>query len=701
MVGAGHCVCIKMNQHKGSIGVLLRRGTGAWWLWLLAVASWSDVGATDRQPGTTGQLIYQTQLFSAKNRAKVSSEKGDHAHGAASRNKGSRGITLDDLQHAKNQAKPLSAAPTADSGVADRTTTTTDQPRTDSRIQFISAENRSKVASKKDARDHAVNSRNIDTRGVTLAELMHERVPQEKQIQLGSWKVRRLDEGEVSQKKDTRKDARPLLIERAQPIGAVEAQAPMSQSVWNSALAIDTSAAKNKQPNAGIEESSTKNKKSKAKSKKSEPENQKMVTLERVVTQSQFGALGPPMTLAEAVKQALERHPRVAQARSAVEERRFQVDAAKAGYYPKINAEITGGLQRSGGGIGDEQRAQLSASQMLYDFGKVSSEVAKARAGLDLEMAEQDAALDDIAKEVADVFVDVQRNSNLMVFAEEQVDRLQALSDLAKTRYSAGASTRSDYEQTVTRLEAARLTEMELSAQLDRSRALLSALLGETRQVDVSEDFPDARLESECLVVNADKVDSSPQVSAAIARYNEAEAGLKQAKARALPTLSLEPYISRRISDDRLSNVGKVDSGVFLKMSVPLYQGGASTAERRAAKAAANGAKTGVDAMRLTAKQEVLKAKSAISGVRASKSSHAARMAAIDLTGDLYKKQYLQLGVRSLLDLLNAEQERYMARTAQRNAEFDLRKLDVACLYHVGRLRPAILDNDMRQKRSK
>ena len=55
-------------------------------------------------------------------------------------------------------------------------------------------------------------------------------------------------------------------------------------------------------------------------------------------------------------------------------------------------------------------------------------------------------------------------------------------------------------------------------------------------------------------------------------------------------------------------------------------------------------------------------------------------------TKDLYRKQYLDLGTRSLVDLLNAEQEYHQARVEVLNSELDLKASQIECAYSQGLL---------------
>ncbi|PLP18755.1 transporter, partial [Klebsiella pneumoniae] len=59
-----------------------------------------------------------------------------------------------------------------------------------------------------------------------------------------------------------------------------------------------------------------------------------------------------------------------------------------------------------------------------------------------------------------------------------------------------------------------------------------------------------------------------------------------------------------------------------------------------------------------------------------------------------YQDQYLQLGTRPLLDLLNVDQEIYQAQFNQVLTEAQLRNLELDCLFSTGKMRAVFaLDN--------
>jgi adhesin transport system outer membrane protein len=91
----------------------------------------------------------------------------------------------------------------------------------------------------------------------------------------------------------------------------------------------------------------------------------------------------------------------------------------------------------------------------------------------------------------------------------------------------------------------------------------------------------------------------------------------------------------------------------------------------------------------LQASQELTDARSRAKGYAGRRSVLDERTGSIEHTRDLYRQQYLDLGTRSLLDLLNAEQEFHGARVESVNNMLDLQRMQVDCLAAAGGLRRA------------
>src|SRR5690606_7567100 len=144
-----------------------------------------------------------------------------------------------------------------------------------------------------------------------------------------------------------------------------------------------------------------------------------------------------------------------------------------------------------------------------------------------------------------------------------------------------------------------------------------------------------------------------------------------EASAQTLPTLSLEGTAARALNAETHSG-RKNDLTAMLNLSMPFYQGGGLRAQKRAASHALSAASEAINNVRLTAGQSLAEARNQAAGFQQRTNLLSERVDSIELTRDLYQDQYLELGTRTLLDLLNAEQEYQQSRITQANNRYDL-----------------------------
>lgn len=113
------------------------------------------------------------------------------------------------------------------------------------------------------------------------------------------------------------------------------------------------------------------------------------------------------MTLHDAVKIAIQRHPKISEAMANLSSKNAQIDVARANYYPQLSGGLGTGNFTSG--ERGRQVLELNATQMFYDFGKVRSAVDVQRAGLIAEQAELLVTIDDVANQVALAMINIIR----------------------------------------------------------------------------------------------------------------------------------------------------------------------------------------------------------------------------------------------------------------------------------------------------
>jgi adhesin transport system outer membrane protein len=393
--------------------------------------------------------------------------------------------------------------------------------------------------------------------------------------------------------------------------------------------------------------------------------------------------------LEQAVRIAVDWHPSISEAIGTLYQQAEGINVAVAGYYPQISGGIKGGYTSGYGSDDGSQSVSISLKQMLYDFGKVSNAVEAARAKAARSQAGILLAIDQVSRDTAFAYIEVQRYQRLVDVAREQIRGVGDIVELARQRSDMGASTRSDVVQAQSRAEGAMATLQEYKALYARWQSTLTNLLGRQTPPQVSDTFTPSMTNACSAPVGTDAL---PAVLQAAAQRTQAQAELAQAKSEAYPTLSLQPSINQFLDDhydDQNSTINRTQAGIFLNLEVPIYQGGAISARSRAASYALTAADSAEDAARLQARQGLGEAQAQTSGLTRRLSSLESRQNSITEARELYGRQYLELGTRPLLDLLNAEQEIHQSRFDLANTQADLRRLQIDCLYNSGALRRA------------
>lgn len=395
-------------------------------------------------------------------------------------------------------------------------------------------------------------------------------------------------------------------------------------------------------------------------------------------------AADAPVTLESAAREAIAWHPSLVEAAGALAARGEDVKAARAGYLPTISAGVGSGYDsRVSGTL--RPRPQVGASQMLFDFGKVSSEIAGARAGTRIGRADLLLAVDTLIRDTAYAIVEYQRAAAQRVIAREQADRIGEISALVGKRAQLGAATRSDALQAQARVEAASASLATVEAAERRWASNLAFLLGrDTPPSGVSPDMPDWLMRS--CSGPAPAWDGVPAVMAAEARAERAAAALRRSRADRYPTLSVGGDASTDITSP-LGNRGIYNFG--LRVSSNVFAGGITKARARSAAYELDSAKAATRRVRNESSQRLAEARQQIESLSQVVATLTSRQTNMRETGRLYRIQYLEMGTRTLVDLLNAEQELQQVRFEAVNVAQNLRSLQIDCLFLSGRVRDA------------
>jgi len=395
------------------------------------------------------------------------------------------------------------------------------------------------------------------------------------------------------------------------------------------------------------------------------------------------------LSMFDAVHRAVGWHPLIAESIGNLYQQRQGVKAARSAYFPQLSAGIVAGEDTEYKREGDGHAIQLNVSQMLFDFGKVSSSVRQAKANVRRSQAQVLQSIDEVAKQTAKATIEVQRYQALLESSEEQIEGVSAIANLVQIRKEQGASSRSDVLQAQSRINAAQTSKHQMEALLQRWRSTLQNLTGLQSRFRVSMSVPEDVAQA-CDVQSFDLL-AVPGVLIAEAHRAEAMARLDQSRANAWPTFSLDANVNQYLDQDYVdaNAFDEQESAIFFNVSMPIYQGGRVSAGKEGAGYALLSADAAKDTAQLLTIQKYQEAQEEAAGLMRSLTTLNSRESAIAETRDLYKQQYSVLGTRTLIDLLNAEQELHLARIEKNNTIYDLHLLKIDCLYSRGGLRNA------------
>lgn len=391
------------------------------------------------------------------------------------------------------------------------------------------------------------------------------------------------------------------------------------------------------------------------------------------------------LPMARAVLLAVQQHPSITDAVATLAQQTAGVDYAKAGYYPQIRVGMGSGTSNGTSGS-SSLLATASASQMLYDFGKVDSQVGRSQALVRRQQAVVLKQVDVISRSAAEAVLMVHRYQALTNLADAQVEAVSKVLELAELRANAGLSTKADPIQATARVQGARAYQGQMSSELAQWRQKLRTFVGEAgvRPVEV---LPG--LESETLWMSeTSEFNLLPDVLIVQAERQAAKAQLETTRASKWPTITLDASGNKALSGINPNTYERhgLYHSLNLNVSVPLYQGGAADAQISAAAAEEAATRERIETALLQANDQSRAWKELAVGAHARLADVEHRRQSILSVRDLYREQY-QLGTRSILDLLNAEQEIHQAEAEAQGLVHDLWQYRLEYVSATGRLR--------------
>lgn len=417
-------------------------------------------------------------------------------------------------------------------------------------------------------------------------------------------------------------------------------------------------------------------------------------------------AAGAGLSLTAAYDASRVNDPTLQSASHAYEASRHEEDIGRGGLYPQVSLSSrygSGGRTDGGDDTGyvnsndyQANNVTLAAQQPLYDKARWAAyQEGKARGALGV--GQFDVASQSLFDRVAKSYFDVARAENEIKLIGQQKSAIAGLVTQSKKLYQAGQGAITDIDEAQARLDLVEAQEAEAQA---RRIAALRALAGRTRmpvddiqamreEVDVSGPIaPEQDLPYWTAVAR----DASPELAARLAAVKVAEAQADTQRAGHYPTLSLTTQLTRRETRQYQELDPRQDSYyIGVQLDIPLYRGGAVRASVAKAEAQLAGAQSDYDVQRQQLAEDI---ETDYLGVVAGFTKSKAMQRAVEsnqraLTST---EKGFQGGVRSTVDILDAQQRLFQARRDLLNTKLDMLQSYVSLHTHTGQMNRAVLE---------
>jgi outer membrane protein len=340
------------------------------------------------------------------------------------------------------------------------------------------------------------------------------------------------------------------------------------------------------------------------------------------------------------------------------------------------------------------QDSMLSVTQPIYTGGRVQAQVNQAEALVAAERAGLQATEAAVLLAAATAYLDVARDQSIVELNHHQETVLERTFHASEQELAAGAVTETDVAQARARLADQRARSAQAVAALGASRAAYEEQIGQpagqaplpTRPVAVPPGLDAAMT---LVSANFDVVQSRAAQEAMRQGIDIARAGLR-------PRLSAE-FHGGRVKETDVQFPHQRDDLIeaTLQLTVPLYQGGEQAAEIRQAKEAAARSLLQVDVVLRKARAEIQTAWTALDGARSRVAEYRISLAANSVAARGVARQQA-VGERTLLEVLNAQQEQLAADVNQVTAERDSYVASLQLQAATGRLSAQQLGLDVR-----
>lgn len=400
-------------------------------------------------------------------------------------------------------------------------------------------------------------------------------------------------------------------------------------------------------------------------------------------------------TLEDAMVSAFRSNPNLEDARLAVRVAREGRIQAAANYMPTLGVTATYGVEEStsetetifGPSTREDElnpaTTTVELTQRLYTGGRRGGQSRLARAEHEAADHQYRATEQDILLFAVEAYLSVLRDSEILRLREEHVAGLEVQLSGTVRRLDVGEVSRTDVAQAQTRLAGARAALSRARAEIERARARYEEVVG--HPPEALAPVPDAP-QTPTSLAEAVRIAESTHPRIMVARSNEraARARVTIERAALMPQLSMTGRFATA-DDSNAENDHSENSAAVATLSVPLFEGGLAWSRTRQGRINVDRAEARTEAQHREIVAEVTRSWNGLIAAREVLAAAQQQVEASDLAMRGAERER-GLGMRSTLDVLNAQEEARDALIGRARAEAEAAFASYALLAATGQL---------------
>ncbi len=386
-------------------------------------------------------------------------------------------------------------------------------------------------------------------------------------------------------------------------------------------------------------------------------------------------SLAQASSFTDALENTYSTNPTIKAERERQESTDEGVSQALAHYRPTIGLEYERGTQSTklAGTTADGpyENKTLTLNEPIFRGGSTINDYQASKQRVLAGRAALNGTEQQVMQQAIEAYMDVVADSAILELARNNEGVLDKQLGASNERFKVGEVTRTDVSQSQARLSSAKSDVISAEGQLISSIAVFQKVIGYKPEgkLDVPDQFPEIPANLDEALTKARS--ASPQLLEAIHTAKSAKFDARKDIGDILPQVALIGTMERQDNVGYLGGDSNYqDDSIGVRVSIPLYQSGAEWSRVREAKAEARQRQhQAMDTQQLV-EQRVTQAWEELETATATIKARQDQIKA-DETAVEGVKQEQEYGARTILDVLDAQQELFSARTGLVRAQRD------------------------------